>query len=160
MSDLKTLINREIKAARQQLRGKIMSDPYQADFDALALTEPTWLADVDVGADRLLIAVPIKINGPKARFYARLGSPVFLQTDAQGRWQIIGPADRAREQGNLILLDEDTEVATPSGNVGFTLVVPPFEFYEGTGVPGGGLWNNLLDSFPKRQRFDADGNEV
>ena len=79
--------------------------------------------------------VPIKINGPKARFYARRNSPVFLQKDAQGRYQIIGPADRSQEQGNLIEVDEDTGIAAAPIDIGFTLRIEAFEFYEGTGIP-------------------------
>lgn len=160
MSDLKQLITREIKAAKEQLRGRIMSDPVQKNFNVVGMESLTWVCDVDVGGDRILRDVPVKINGPKARFYSRRDSPVFLEKDAQGRWQILGPADRIRRQGNICLLDEDDGIVTPSGNIGFELVVRPFEFYEGTGIPGGGLWNDGVNGFPKLSILDQDGNEV
>lgn len=160
MSDLKQLITREIKSVRQQLRGRIMSDPVQKNFDVVGALSFTWVADVDVGGDQIIRDVPVKINGPKARFYARRDSPVFLEKDAQGRYQIIAPADRVRQQGNLCLLDEDDGTVSPPVDIGFDLVVQPFEFYEGTGIPGGGLWNDGVNGFPKISIIDQDGNEV
>lgn len=160
MSDLKKLITREIKSVRQQIRGKVVSDPVQKNFDVSGGQFFTWVADVDVGGDQLLRDVPIKINGPKARFYARLFSPVFLEKDAQGRYQIIGPADRVTRQGNLIELDEDTDVFAAPIPIGFTTVIQAFEFYEGTGIPGGSLWNDGVHGFPEVTNFDDQGNEV
>ena len=160
MSDLKQLITREQKALKDQIRGRIMSSPVQKNFDLIGIQFLQWVSDVDVGGDLLLRDVPIKINGPKARFYARRNSPVFLQKDAQGRYQIIGPADRSQEQGNLIEVDEDTGIAAAPIDIGFTLRIEAFEFYEGTGIPGGSLWNDGVHGFPAVTKLDADGNEV
>lgn len=161
-SDLKQLINREIKAAAKQLRGRVMSDPVQKDFDVVGMESFTWVVDVDVGSDQLLRDVPVKINGPKARFYARRNSPVFLEKDAQGRYQVIAPSDRQHQQGRLCLLDEDTGITTPTGDIGFTLVTQPFEFYQGPTppTPGTSLWNDGVHGFPEITKLDQDGNEV
>lgn len=162
MSDLKRLINREIKSAaiRERLRGKVVSDPVQKNFDVAGAQFFTWVVDVDVGGDQLLRDVPVKINGPKARFYARLHSPVFLERDAQGRYQVISPADRVQQQGTLIELDEDTDIFAAPVPKGFTTVTQPFEFYEGTGIPGGSLWNDGVHGFPEVTKLDDQGNEV
>lgn len=161
--DLKQLITREIKSVKEQIRGRMMTDPVQKEFDVVGMSELTWVADVDVGDDdQLLRDVPIKINGPKARFYARRDSPVFLEKNEQGRYQIIGPADRIRQQGSLCILDEDTEITTPSGDIGFTLVTQAFEFYQGPTppTPGTSFWNDGVHGFPEITKLDSDGNEV
>lgn len=160
MSDLKRLITREQKAIKQQLRGRIMSSPVQKNFDVIGIQFLQWVVDVDVGGDKLLRDVPVKINGPKARFYARRDSPVFLEKDAQGRYQVVSPADRSQEQGSLTEIDEDTGLADAPVPIGFRLVIQPFEFYEGTGVPGGSLWNDGVHGFPEVTKLDQDGNEV
>ncbi len=160
MSDLKRLITREIQAVKQRLRGTIVSQPAQKNFDPSGGEFLTWVADVDVGGDQILRDVPIKIAGPKARFYSLEDAPVFLEKDAQGRYQIVAAADRAQQQGSLLLLNEDTDVATPSGDIGFTRVRRAFNFYEGTGIPGGSFWNDGVHGFPEVTVLDQDGNEV
>lgn len=161
-SDLKNLINREQKAVKQQIRGKIMSDPVQKNFDTAGALQFTWVCDVDIGSNRLLRDVPVKINGPKARFYSRRDSPVFLEKDSQGRYQIIGPADKGPQQGRICFLDEDTGIVSPTTPVGFTLVVRPFEFYQGPTppTPGTSFWNDGVHGFPEITKLDQDGNEV
>lgn len=159
-SDLKDLITREIKASVTRLRGKVVSQPTQKNFDPSGGLSLTWVCDVDIGGDQIMRDVPIKIAGPKARFYALLDAPVFLEKDAQGRWQLIAAADRSREQGSLTLLDEDDDVATPSGDIGFTTIRRPYEFYEGTGLPGGSFYNDGVHGYPEFTVLDQDGNEV
>ena len=158
--ELKELIRRENLSIKQQIRGRMMSDPVQKNFDVIGIAQLTWVADVDIGGDQLLRDVPIKINGPKARFYARRDSPVFLEKNEQGRYQVIGPADRQRQQGTLCLLDEDDGIVSQAGAIGFDLVVRPFEFYINTGVPGESFWNDGVHGFPEITKLDADGNEV
>ena len=133
MSNEKQLIQREIKAQAQQarIRGVIVSTPATQFFDSVGLTGFTFVCDVDVGGDELLRDVPVKINGPKARYYARIGSPVFLDRDAQGRYQVTAPADRAPAAGNLFELDEDAETFQQGAGTGFTVVREPYEFYKG-----------------------------
>lgn len=131
MSDLKRLISREIKTRRDRIRGKIVTDPSFRVFDPGGAQFLTPVADVDVGGDQILRDVPVKISGPKARFYAKLGSPVWLEKDAQGRYQITAPADRIAKQGNVIEIDEDTEVVTTGGSTGFTVVREAYPYYQG-----------------------------
>ncbi len=128
---MKALINREINARRERIRGVIVSNPIQRNFDPSGARFLGWVVDVDIGRDRLLRNVPVKINGPKARFYAKLGSPVFLEKDAQGRYQVVAPADRVPVGGGLLIIDEET-LAETTGTVGFTITREPFEFYKGT----------------------------
>lgn len=160
MSDLKRLINREIRAGRERIRGRIASDPTFKNFDPSGGLFLTSVVDVDAGGDRLLRDVPVKINGPKARFYSRIDAPVFLEKDAQGRYQVVAPADRANQQGSFAEFDEDTDVVAPAGAIGFTTVTQPYEFYEGTGIPGGSFYNDGVHGYPERTNLDADGNEV
>lgn len=128
----KQLIRRELKAARERIRGRVIGDPYPLAFDPSGSNFPVFVAPgVDTGGVRLLERVPIKINGPQARLYARNGSPVFLEKDAQGRYQIVGPADRAPQAGSLKTINEDTDVTTAANGVGFTTVREAFEYYQG-----------------------------
>lgn len=131
MSDLKRLISREIKTRRDRIRGKIVTDPSFRTFDPGGGQFLTPVADVDVGGDQILRDVPVKISGPKARFYAKLNSPVWLEKDAQGRYQITAPADRVAQAGSLIEIDEDTEVVTTGQTTGFTVVREAYPYYQG-----------------------------
>jgi hypothetical protein len=57
-------------------------------------------------------------------------------------------------------LDEDTGLPGPPATIGFDLVRRPYEFYKGTGVPGGSFYNDGVHGFPEVTKIDADGNEV
>lgn len=135
MSNLKRLISREIRAQaiNRRIRGKILTPPAPLNFDFTGAQDLTFVCDVDVGGEQPLRNVVVKINGPKARFYAQPGSPVYLDTDASGRFQVVAPADRAPEQGTLQTLDEDAESFTPAGNVGLSLVREAYDWYAGDG---------------------------
>ena len=127
---IKALINREINARKERIRGVCVSNPAQKNMDPSGVRFFSWVVDVDIGGDRLLRDVPVKINGPKARFYARAGSPVYLDKDAQGRYQVSSPADRQPTGGGLLIIDEELET-TATGTIGFTVTREPFEFYKG-----------------------------
>lgn len=133
MSDLRHLIGSEIRslATQQRIRGRIVSEPAQKFFDPSGTGQPTYVCDVDIGAERILRDVPVKINGPKARFYAQVGFPVYLDRDGQGRYQVTAPADRVPSTGAVIEIDEDTDTELDGGIVGNTVVRQPFEWYAG-----------------------------
>lgn len=130
----KDLTTREIKRTigMQRIRGRCLSNPTRKNFDVTGIHSPTWVVDVDIGADNVLRDVPVKIAGHKARSYARLGSPVWLERDAHGRYQVIAAADRTNEQGVLRVLNEDTGLMAAGGSAGFTFARQPFKFYQGT----------------------------
>ena len=131
MRDLKRLIDRSIGRRMERIRGTCVTDPRQTDFDPAGADFLTFVVDVDVGSNRILEAVPIKA-GVKARFFAKAGSPVFLERDAQGRYQVVSPSDRVQVQGNVTEFDEDADTETAAGNIGFTTTREAFEFYKGT----------------------------
>ena len=132
MSDLKRLIARELATkGRDRLRGTVASEPAQKFFDPTGLKALTWVVDVDVGGKQLLRDVPIKINGPQARLYAKVGFPVFLERDEMSRWQVVAPADRRIGVAVIQELDEDLETAAGAGNFGFTVTREVFDFYKG-----------------------------
>lgn len=128
---LKRLINREIEVRRERIRGTVMTELRQLNFDPVGVQFPTYVVDVDVGSDRIMQNVPVKTAGSRGRFYARPGFPVFLDKDAQGRYQVVAAGDRKVSSGNLILINEETDVTTTGANIGFTQTREPFEFYEG-----------------------------
>lgn len=159
MSDLKNLINREVDRKQERIRATVLTEPELKNFDFIGAQFPTWVANVDIGADQVIRDVPIKIDGPKARFYARVGSPVWLQKDAQGRYQIVGPADRVKTQAGVTEINEDTGVATSVGNQGVTSTREVYDFYKGGGV-GSSFWNDGVHGYPAVTVRDADGNEI
>jgi len=135
MSDLKRLITREVQASagRARIRGTIITAPELRTFDPNGGTAPTFVCSVDIGADRILREVPVKINGPKARFYAQPGFAVYLDRNAQGRYQVVAPADRITQPANITEIDEDTNLAESAGQSGVTIVRQPYIYYAGDG---------------------------
>lgn len=155
----KRLIAREVAAAGDKLRGVVVSDPEQKLFRPAQTDAFTWIVNVDIGGNRLLRDVPVKVYGQKARSYAKLNQPVFLERDARGRYQVIGPSDRVPRQGNVTLLDEDDRTTSSGGLVGYTVTREVFEYYKGNlPTAGTGLWGTK--GFPKITVRDKDGNVV
>ena len=130
-ADLKRLIGREVRRARARLRGVVASVPQQKYFNPTGLQGLTWVVDVDIGQGRLLIDVPIKINGPQARLYAKLGMPVFLERDSGQRWQIVSPADRLNGVANVQIFDEDATTTAAGDSFGITVTKEAFIYYKG-----------------------------
>ena len=127
---LKALINREIRAQRDRLTGTVVSRLELKAFDGSMLGGETWVCRVDVGSKRLLEDVPVKaIN--HTREYAQLGASVSLQKDAQGRYEVVGPADRIVGIEVITSVDLSTGLQTGQVNAGFTFEQVPFEFYMG-----------------------------
>lgn len=129
MSDQQKLIDRELRAKRELIRGTVLSDPVQADFRPTEADSFTWVVDVDIGRGRILRDVPVKAVGTKGRGYALLGNPVFLQRDARGRFQVIGAADRIHAVASVQELDEDAGTGSSVGSIGLTITRQPFEWY-------------------------------
>lgn len=130
MSSIKALINREIAARQERIRGTVMTELRIVNFDPSGANSPTYVVDVDISGDRILVQVPVKTAGSRGRFYARPGFPVYLERDAQGRYQVIGVADRKIVAGGLILIDEELDTTT-TANIGFTQITEPYLYYEG-----------------------------
>lgn len=126
----KQLINREIDARKQKLRAVVLTAPSLIVFDTTGVRFPTWVVDVDIGGNRVVRRVPIKVNAAGSRSYAQVGAPVFLEKDA-GRYQVIGPADRSIAQGTVVEYDEDARSSSAAGLSGFRFVREPFRYYKG-----------------------------
>jgi hypothetical protein len=131
VSDLKRLIDRQIKRRMPRIRGTCVTDPFQTNFDPGGARFLHFVVDVDIGSGRILEKVPVKIAA-KARFYARAGQPVFLDRDGQGRYQVTAPADRVQKQGSITTLDEDAATTAAGGAIGFSTTREVFDFYKGT----------------------------
>jgi hypothetical protein len=153
VSDLKRLIAREIRGRRERIRGRVLAEPFQVPSDSGGALQ--WVTHVDVGGRRVLERVPIKIGSARARDYARIGSPVWLDRDAQGRYQITAPADRGVVQAPVSVFDEDAAGFTPGGMQGFTAEVVDFEWYAENGT-----WGDGVSDFPKVIVRDGTGAEV
>jgi hypothetical protein len=151
---LKPFIRREIRS-RQDLTGRVMTAMTLREFNTGSA--PVWVCDVDLGSNRLMRDVPIKGNANGSRFYAQRGQTVLMRRNTQGRYDIIGPADRLTAAGNVktYTLGNGTPVTnTPQG---FSFELVPFEFYKGTGTS---LWNDGTTPFPYVRLLDALGNPV
>lgn len=124
------LIRREIGGVKQRLRGRVVTLPARRNYDTAGVRYATWVVAVDIGSNRVLENVPIKMGTAGSRSYARIGAPVWLEKDA-GRYQVVGPADRAPAQRVVVLVDEDAGDSSAGGSSGFTFVREPFTYYKG-----------------------------
>jgi len=157
---VKQQISRELRRGRTKTRGRTTSDPYLHSIDPANKLYTTWVVDVDTGANRILKRVPIKANN-RGRGYARRCSPVFLERDARGRWQVIGPGDRVPQSGTKTLLNRATGATTPiADGVGF--VVAPVDYLDHWQENLGGFSRFELQThdYPGVKVIDPDGNEV
>lgn len=128
---LKNLILREIRARKDFLVGTVVSSPVLRTFDASAFGAETWVVRVDVGGNRILDNVPVKaVEG--SRFYAQLGQSVLLRKNAQGRYDVVGPADRLATAAVAKQYDLNAGLLTATETRGFTFQREPFEFYGGS----------------------------
>lgn len=157
MSLFKQLVRREI-LARRDLVGTVLVQRELRPFNAGG--SPVWACDVDVGGNRILRDVPIKGSGSGQRFFAERGQTVLLRRNKQGRYDVVGPADTLTGAAVVKTYVIGNVAETSTANQGFDFERVPFEFYEGTGVPGGSLWNDGTTPFPLVRLVDADGNPI
>lgn len=131
---IRKFVQREVenRAVKERVRGRVMSLPALKEFDPTGGASLTWVVDVDIGRNRLLRDVPVKLSAARSRAYARIGAAVFLERNARGRFQVVSQADRVQQPGVITVLNEDTDVAAPSGSTtGFTLRPDIYDFYQG-----------------------------
>lgn len=157
---LKPFVRREI-LARQDRVGRVVSQRELKPRNSGG--SPVWVCDVDIGANRLIRNVPIKATSSAgARFYAERGQTVLLRRNTQGRYDIVGPADRLSSIAGISTYEVGDSTALTAAQLGFTFQREPFEFYQGPTppTPGTSLWNDGVTPFPLVRILDADGNEV
>lgn len=128
--DAKRFIRREIIARRETLIGTVVSDQILVAYDTTPAGAQTWVVDVDVGSNRILRDVMVKA-GTRGRFYAQRGQTVSLRRNAQGRFDVIGPADRTVAGREVRTYDLNAAVQVGSTASGFQVVVRAFEFFAG-----------------------------
>jgi len=129
MSQLKRLVTREIFAKRDTIIGTVVSAVELRAFDAT--NKEVWVASIATGSERFLLDVPIRsVN--RSRFYAQLGASVLLKRNAQGRWDVLGPADRVNVAAVKRSYRFRTGEMTGSSTVGFALDRVPFSYYQGS----------------------------
>ena len=130
--------------------------------DPLGTASRIWVADINVGGNRILRDVPIKGNAPGSRFYAARGQSVLMKRNANGRFDVVGPADRTLGIEVKKEYDLTTQTIDTQSNLGFSFRAEVFEFYKGPTPPTAGtsIWNDGSTPFPKTTTIDANGNEV
>lgn len=159
-SGLKRLMRREIIARAEHLTGTVLSVRRLVDLDGQG--SATWVVDVDIGANEVLRNVSVKAGSDGERFYAGLGQTVKLARNTQGRFDSIGPGDRANAIAVVKTYTLGVEAPVSSENRGLAIERVAFEFYKGPtpGTPGTSLWNDGETSFPLVRIVDGDGNPV
>jgi len=124
------VIVREINARRPTIMGKVVSQRYRLEFQAGQF--PVWVADVDVGGERVFRDVPIKGGTDGTVRYADRGQTVALSRNSLGRFDIIGPGDRLI--GTTVVKDYVVSTGADAGtgvDFGFTSAAEPYSFYRG-----------------------------
>jgi len=133
---IKNVIRREVLARQQTIVGTVIRQRQISSFDSSIDGAPVWNCDVEIGSNRILMSVPIKLSGTGRAFYADRGQTVLLRRNAQGRFEIIGPGDRITSP--LVIktynVSDGSEVTSTSR--GTTFEVVPLEFYQGTSMKG------------------------
>lgn len=157
MSLLKRIIRNEDRGRRFRY-GTIVSDPTLQNFNTG--TAPVWVADVDLGSNRVLKDVLIKGIGGNPRFHAQRGQTVRLERNAVGRLDIVGPGDKLAGIAIKKTYDLGVATETTSASLGFQFIVDPFEFYANLPNPGFSRWNDGTTPWPSRRVLDAQGNPV
>jgi hypothetical protein len=128
MSQVKRLVNREIFAKRDTIIGTVISAVELRNFDAG--NNETWVASIAIGPEGFLLDVPIKsVN--RSRFFAQLGASVLLKRNAQGRWDVVGPADRVNTPAVKKSYNMNTGATISTSTVGYTVTPVPFNYYQG-----------------------------
>ncbi len=108
-----------------------------------------WVVDVEIGSNRPMLNVPVKASGDGGRFYAQDGAAVLLRRNASGRFQVVGPGDRA----NAPMVTSEYDLATlqqigVDSSLGASRVLEPFEFYAGpASLKGNAALTFVEDSF-------------
>jgi hypothetical protein len=128
VSAIKDIFRRERRAHSEFMIGTSLKDPELVLYDAVA---PVWTIDVDVGGRRILKDVPVKAVASGGRFYAGLGQTVLLKRNAQGRFDVVGSADRKAGVAVVKSYDIESQLVTATGSAGFAVVPQPFDFYMG-----------------------------
>ena len=135
MSNLKRLIRREINRQREVKIGTVLTEPKLVDFDGMGIG--LWCIDVHFGGEDYLRNVPVK--AVHSRFFAQVGQTVALRKGAQGRWEAVGPGDRAI--GSMVAKTYDLETRTEqtTGSIGFYSERVGLQYYstlDGTSPTG------------------------
>ncbi len=158
---LNDLLRRDRRAHDKLVRGTIVSSPKRIKLKS-SQTEFTWVVDVDVNSNRPLLNVPIKIGPARSRSYAQLGRPVFVTRGTEGRWQVVGPADRVLAPITVTLWDEEADTTSAGTPIGATYERIPFSFFRGPtpGTPGTSLWADGVTPFGGSRMIDGDGDPI
>ena len=95
-----------------------------------------WVADIDIGAERILRNVPLKGGSDGTIRYAARGQTVALSRNSIGRWDVIGPGDKVIGITGVV----DINIATGADNgtgvdFGFSFSKRSYDFYRGPQYP-------------------------
>ena len=157
-SGRRALIDREITRSSKVLHGTVVSPLVQKNFDPSGYQHLTWVADVFTGSGTIMRDILVKQSGSGGRGFAQVGLSVELRMTHNGKWSIVGPADRIISTGAVSELDEDADTeASGLPRTGFSVVKQTYDYYAGDlpGTPGSGLYGS--PGYPKFLQVDGDG---
>ena len=164
MSQLKRLIQREVRSRRETLTGTVIEARELQQTDGTGDGSPRWVVKVEVGKNHFLSNVPVKASGSGARYYADLGLPVALHRNTQGQFEVVGPGDRVSAPIDIRTYGVDG-AETSQTDEGFTYEILPFSHYQ-TADPDltnpltQTLWADGITPFNFIRIVDADGIPV
>lgn len=158
MSNAQKLSRREIRNQAPVINGTVITAPHLIDFDGVGAG--VWVCDVEVGANNYLKDVPVK--QADSRFYAQLGQVVALRKNAQGRYEVVGPGDRASAPVVVKFYEIGNTSAISSQDIGFRFDRVAYSFYAGLsgGAPLGTFWADGVTPYNLVRIVDAQGNPV
>lgn len=94
---LSRYVNDQIDRNKEEIIATVVSDPRIEIVGG----QETWVADIDVGnGEEILFSVPIAQYAADLR-HSDFGTPVKLQKDPSGNYQIVGRADL--QKSNMVL---------------------------------------------------------
>lgn len=160
IGNLVALLDQRIQQKKTRIRGIILADPELALFNSGETTN-TWVVNVDVGDDDNFVEQAlVKAGSGNSRSYARRGQAVFLERGENGRWMVIGPADRRPGTTSVIEVDQLANNAqTIQAAEGFTTASKAYDYFA-TINPATGNTFYGESSYRNYRVLDSSGNEV
>lgn len=123
---LKSLMRREVDRQRDHRIGTVLSEMRLTDFDSGG--SGVFVVDIEIGSNNYLHDVPVK--GLRDRFHAQLQQTVELRRGAQGRWEVVGPGNRALVGGGIKTYDLSARTNQTTTTQGWVSDRVDFDYYQ------------------------------
>ena len=128
---IRQLIREEMDAREQTIIGTVVRQRRLIEFDGSVGGSPCWVVDVDIGSSRLVTYVPVKGGSGLRKTYADIGQSVVLRRNANGRFDVVGPGDRAMGIRKTKGYDLSDGSYIQGPDEGFSVRIESYDFYQG-----------------------------